>query len=444
MLTDSNSKIDHNKLAILGGPKIIDVSEKDAFAWPKFEREEIDLVTKVMSMPDYTFYEEAYLLEQEIKDFFGVSYALAHSNGTAAIHSALFALRIGPDDEVIVPSYTYWASVMPVLSCNARPVFAESDRKTLNIDPIDVEKKITSRTKAIIVVHLCGMPCEMDEIMRIARKNNLKVIEDCAHCHDAEYKGRKTGTIGDIGCFSYQATKLLPGIEGGMMVTNNRDYYERAVALGHYERLPGLPQDSAYWKYQNTCFGYKYRIHPLSAAILRSQLRKYELLNQERNENLKFLDAELEKIKGVEVIKTPAYVKRNYYCYRLKYKPEEADNLEIDKLIAALQAEGLEVGKERYVLMHRQILFNEPNEVFPWVFKNPVISEISLPVTEKLYDQVLSLPAFQNSPKELVMKYVEGFKKVLGQAVVLKKIETAVVTDNPDMDWLKMQMPKVR
>ena len=435
----------NNKLAILGGPKSVTVNEPEAFSWPQFNNEEYDAVRRVMSMPDYGFYQEAYQLEGDIKEFFGVEYALAHINGTAAIHSALFAVGVGPGDEVIVPSFTYWASVMPVLACNGTPVFAESDPETLNIDPKSIKKLITPKTKAIVIVHLCGLPCEMDEIMSIAREHNIKVIEDCAHCHDAEYKGRKTGVIGDIGCFSYQATKLMPGIEGGMMITNNREYYERAVALGHYERLPGLPEDSGYKKYRHTCFGYKYRLHPLSAAILRPQLKKYDQLNKQREENLELLTSELDKIKGVEVIKTPDNMKRNFYCYRLKYIPEELGGLEIDKFIAALQAEGLDVGKERYVLMHQQPAFNEENNGFPWAIKNKVIPEpVSMPATERLYGQLLSLPTFPQASKKMVMQYVEGFKKVVENAALLAKVETVSISDNPDMDWSKMQMPKVR
>lgn len=434
-----------NKLAILGGSKAVTIKEENAFAWPQFNEEEFDAVRRVMSMPNYSFYEEAYLLEREVKEFLGVNYALPHINGTAAIHSALFALGIKPGDEVIVPSFTYWATVMPVLSCNGKPVFAESNPQTLNIDPSDIQRKITKRTKAIVIVHLCGLPCEMDEIMDIAKKHDIKVVEDCAHCHDAEYKGRKIGTIGDIGCFSYQATKLMPGIEGGMMVTNNREYYERAVALGHYERLPGLPSDSEYKKYQHTCFGYKYRIHPLSAAILRIQLKKYTQLNEQRDENLKYFDNELEKINGIEVIKTPENVKRNYYCYRVKYLPEKLGGLDINKFIAALQAEGLDIGKERYVLMHQQPVFNENSSKFPWVENGKIISEpVSLPITEKLYVQLLSLPTFPQASKQLVMQYVEGIQKVIGQATVLSQVETGNITDKPDMDWSKMQMPTIR
>jgi dTDP-4-amino-4,6-dideoxygalactose transaminase len=435
----------NRKLAIFGGYKSVTLHEPGAFSWPQYGSEESEVVRRVMTMPDYRFYEEAYSLEQEIKDLFDVEYALPMINGTSSIHSALFAIGIKAGDEVIVPSFTYWASVMPVLSCNGTIVFAESNPQTLTIDPNDIEQKITRRTKAIVVVHLCGLPCAMDEIMAVASKHGIKVIEDCAHCHDAIYRSKKIGTIGDIGCFSYQATKLMPGIEGGMMVTNNREYYERAVALGHYERLSGLPESSIYKKYQHTCFGYKYRIHPLSAAILRLQLGKYNTLNKQRKENLEYLDQALDTINGIETIKTPVHVKRNYYCYRVKYKPEELGGLEIEKFIAALQAEGLDVSKERYLLMHQQPVFHEDNAGFPWMVKDKIIPvPTRLPVTEKLYGQLLSLPTFPQASKELVEQYIEGFRKVSANAHLLKGIEIGQIVGNPDMDWSKMQMPKIR
>jgi len=433
------------ELSIFGGKKAVEQNDNDAFSWPQFNKEDQQAVIRVMSMADYRFYEEAYILENEIKEFFNVKYALPHMNGTSALHAAMFAIGIRPEDEIIVPSLTYWASVMPVLACNATPVFAESDPETLNIDPGDIERKITPRTKAIVVVHLCGLPCEMDTIMSIAKKHKLKVIEDCAHTHDAEYKGKKMGTIGDIGCFSYQATKLLPGIEGGMLITDNREYYERAVALGHYERLPGLPENSPYRKYQHTCMGYKYRIHPLSAAIIRVQLKKYDQLNASRNTNLMKLDQELSEIRGLEVIKTPSYIKRNYYCYRLKYHADKLSGLSRDNFIAALQAEGMDIGKERYVLLHQQPVFNEENKNFPWIEKGSVLkNKVNLPVTEKLYEQLLSLPTFPQGTNDLITKYIHGFRKVTENAQYLVGLDIKSVTEKPDMDWKKMQMPKVR
>ena len=436
-----------NKLAANGGKKAVTLDQTEALRWPLWGEEDYKAVERVMQLPDYSFYEEAYRFEKEFKDYSGAEYVLAHNNGTSAIHSALFALGIGPGDEVITPSLTFWASAMQVLACNAVPKFAEIDPQTLNLDPRDLEKKITPRTKAVVAVHLSGLPCEMDEIMQIARRHGVKVIEDASHAHGAEYRGKKIGTIGDVGCFSLQATKLLPAIEGGLLLTNDREYYERALALGHYERLPGLPESSRYRKYAHTCFGYKYRIHPLAAAIARVQLRELDDRNRQRASIYEYLGSELDKIPGLETIKTPAGVKRAYYWYRIKYKSEELGGLEREKFIAALQAEGVEVSAEKYELLHLQPIFRE-GEAWgrgcPWSCphagpdKAPRPPE-PLPVSEKLHHQLLVLPSFFQAGKELLDQYIRAFRKVAENADEAKKISTASLEKKPDMDWASMQ-----
>ena len=386
------------KLAIDGGEKAITLDQTEANKWPPLGEEEFAAVKRVMQMPD--FYEEAYTLEEEFKDYIGSRYALAHNNGTAAIHAAFFALGIGPGDEVITPSYTYWATCMPILTWGGIPVFAEVDPETCNIDPEDIKRRITSRTKAIIVVHLWGLPCEMDEIMEIARRYNLKVIEDAAHAHGAEYKGKKVGAIGDIGCFSFQASKLMVGIEGGMLVTNNQGYYERAMALGHYRRLNNLPSESFYRKYYATCFGFKYRIHPLAAAIARVQLKHLDERNKKRNENIEYLDAKLDDLPGIRTFKTPSYMKRVYYQHEIVLE-EEKLRVSKEKVIEALRAEGAEVSGERYPLQHQQPIYKEKN-----------IPVEHLPVTERIRDKILSLPTFPQADFDLLDQYAEAFRKV--------------------------------
>jgi len=386
------------KLAVDGGRKAITLDQTEANKWPPLGEEEFAAVKRVMQMPD--FYEEAYILEEEFKNYIGSKYALAHNNGTAAIHAALFALGIGPGDEVITPSYTYWATCMPVLTWGGIPVFAEVNPETCNIDPEDIKRRITSKTKAIIVVHLWGLPCEMDEIMEVAKRYNIKVIEDAAHAHGAEYKGKKVGSIGDIGCFSFQASKLMVGIEGGMLVTNNQGYYERAMALGHYRRLKSLPPESIYQKYHATCFGFKYRIHPLAAAIARVQLKHLDERNKKRNKNIEYLDAKLETLPGIRTFKTPSYMKRVYYQHEIILE-EEKFKVSKEKFVEALRAEGADVSGERYPLQHQQPIYKEMN-----------IPIEPLPITERIRDKILSLPTFPQANIDLLDQYAEAFKKI--------------------------------
>jgi dTDP-4-amino-4,6-dideoxygalactose transaminase len=433
-------------LALQGGPRAITADPTDALSWPQLTCDSKTAVQRVLDLPDYTFYREAYQFEHEIKAFYGVNYALAHVNGTAAVHAALFALGIGPGDEVIVPSLTYWASAMPILSCNATPVFAESDPDTLNIDPNDIETRITSRTRAIVVVHLCGLPCNMEAIRTVADKHDLRIIEDAAHVHDATYKGNLPGGLSDAACFSYQATKLLPGIEGGMLITNHTDLYERALALGHYERLSGLPDTSTYKQYRHTGFGYKYRIHPLSAAMLRVQFNAVQDQNRKREENLEYLNQQLDRIPGISTIKTPPDIRRNYYCYRIKYHPEELNDLDKNTFIAALQAEGAEVGPERYALLHKQPVFTAADpakEGFPWRVQGPIVPpDRHLPATEALHERLLSLPTFPQASRELIDQYVEAFKKVTDHAEELANLPPVTASTRPDRDG--NQMPGLR
>lgn len=386
------------KLCIEGGLRTITLDQEKANRWPLIEKEEVESLKRVMQMPN--FYEEAYILEEEFKEYIGSKWALAHNNGTAAIHAAFFALGVGPGDEVITPSYTYWATCMPILVCGATPVFAEVNPETCTIDPEDIKRRITPRTKAIIVVHLWGMPSEMDEIMNIARRYNLKVVEDAAQAHGAEYKGKKVGTISDIGCFSFQASKLMTGIEGGILITNNQEYYERAIALGHYERLKSLSAESLYQKYYATSLGFKYRIHPLAAAIARVQLRHVEERSKRRNKNIEYLDNKLKDLPGIKIFKAPTYVKRVYYQHEIILE-EKKLKVNKDKFIETLRKEGAQIWAERYPLQHQQPIYKERG-----------VPLQTLPITESIREKILSLPTFPQANFNLLDQYVKAFRKV--------------------------------
>jgi len=404
-------------LALKGGPKAVTLDDTEASKWPIIGDEEIEAVTDLLRKGELSVSEETYAFEKEFADYLGVKYALAHNNGTAAIHAAFFAAGVGPGDEVIAPSYTYWATAMPILSCNAIPVFAEVDPKNLCLEPDDVMKKITSQTKAIIVVHLWGMPAEMDELRVIARENNLSLIEDASHAHGAEYRGKKIGSIGDIGCFSLQTSKLMIGGEGGVLVTNNDEYYERAILLGHYERIPKLSEKHR--SYAHTGFGWKYRISPLASAIARVQLRHLDERNRKRNMNLDYLNRKFREIKGIEPFETPSYVKRVYYEYRVRFNSEALRGISRERLTEALQAEGAKATPERYPLLHLQPIFQNRNVYgkgcpfdCPHADRKIFYNKGDLPVTENVQENILRLPTFPNAEKPLLDQYVYAFRKV--------------------------------
>ncbi|NQU99168.1 MAG: DegT/DnrJ/EryC1/StrS aminotransferase family protein, partial [Parcubacteria group bacterium] len=207
--------------------------------------------------------------EENFAEYCGVKYGIATANGTVALHLALKALKISKGDEVIVPDLTFIATANVVTYCNAKPIFIDSNPDYWCIDPEKIEEKITTKTKAIIPVHLYGHPCDMDAITKIAKKYGLYVIEDAAEAHGAGYKGKKVGSFGDISCFSFYGNKIITTGEGGMCLTNNQKLAERMKIL----RDHGMSPDKRYWY---DVIGFNYRMTNIQAAIGVAQLKKID------------------------------------------------------------------------------------------------------------------------------------------------------------------------
>ncbi len=408
--------------AILGGPPAIDLDQQQANRWPIIGPEEERAVLDVLRSGRLSIHEVVGELENDYRRWLGVEHALAHCNGTSAILAALGAFGLQPGDEVIVPSATYWASVTPVLHCGGVPVFAEAEERCLGLDPADVEAKITRRTRAIIVVHLFGMPSLMSELLEIARRHGLKVLEDASHAHGASYHGRAIGTLGDAAVFSMQTNKLVPAGEGGMLVTNDPDVWEQAVRLGHYERLPDLA--SANRRFAATGFGLKLRMSPLNAAVARVQLRHLPERNRRRNDNIIRLSRRLADL-GLETFLSPPEVERVYFEFHIRYD-ERAHRLPIADFVRALQAEGADVQRPRYPLLHQQPLFVEGRWADVARLRGaarelPVYDPRALPRTEAGNGTLLKLPAFPGADGKLLDQYALAFEKVLSQADVLPR-----------------------
>jgi perosamine synthetase len=220
-------------------------------------------------------YDYIYRFETEFAKYQGLNYALATSSCTGAIHLALMALGVRAGDEVILPEITWIASAEPVLYIGAKPIFVDVLEDSWCIDPEKIEQAITSKTKAIIVVHLYGNLCNMDDIMSIAKKHNLVVLEDAAEALGSEYKGQKAGSIGDAGVFSFHGTKTMTTGEGGILVTNNQEVYEKAKVLNDHGRNPKDPENKMFWMRD---YGYKYKISNLQAALGCAQIERIEEL----------------------------------------------------------------------------------------------------------------------------------------------------------------------
>ncbi len=251
------------------------------------EQDDIQAVVDVLQSDFLTTGPKIAEFEQTVADYVGAKYAVAISNGTSALHAACFAAGIEPGDEVITTPLTFAASANCVLYCGGTPVFADVDPKTYNIDPEDIQRKITDRTKAIIAVHLAGQPCDMDAIHSIAREHGLIVIEDGAHALGSVYKGKKVGSMSDMTTFSFHPVKPITTGEGGMIVTDNEDFYKKMILF----RSHGITRDDSMmtrndgpWFYQQFNLGYNYRITDIQCALGCSQMKKLDRFLARRKE----------------------------------------------------------------------------------------------------------------------------------------------------------------
>lgn len=288
------------KLAIDGGPPAIQAPLPDGVSGPSIiGDEEIDAVTEVLRSQKlfrYTEYSQVDSFDKEAAEYLGVEYAVMVNSGTSALVCALTGAGAGPGDEVIVPGYTYIATAAAVIATGAVPVIAEVD-ESLGLDPADLERKITPYTKAVVIVHMRGVPARIDDLVAVARKHDLKIVEDCCQCVGGEYKGKQVGTYGDVGAWSLNYYKTISSGEGGMVFTNDRDIYERAC----FAADPGLPlwTKSEGVEWHNQAFPRQtYRPSEVLAAMGRVQLGKIEdILGHQRALKKAFLD-DLDEAKG--------------------------------------------------------------------------------------------------------------------------------------------------
>jgi dTDP-4-amino-4,6-dideoxygalactose transaminase len=411
--------------AILGGSPAVTLDQSDANRWPILTNEDEEAVLDVLRSGEISINQNVADLENDYRSWLGCTYAVAHNNGTAAILAALHAFEIRPGDEVIVPSATWWSSVMPILHLGGVPVFAEIEPECLGLDPADVETKITDKTKAIVVVHLFGMPSKMKELRDVADRHGLKILEDASHAHGAMYHGAPIGTLGDAAVFSMQGNKLLPSGEGGMFLTDDQEMYEASLRLGHYERLLGLESMNKY--FAATGFGFKFRMSPLSAAVARVQLKHLQERNAKRNANCIFLSKKLAQL-GIEPFLAPEGVQRTYFEFLVRYDAT-ATGLPIWDLAAALKAEGADVQAPRYPLLHQQPVFTHGVWAVIAQLSDDLDNDIrdydknDLPRTVAGNGSLLKLPAFPNADTPLLDQYAHAFAKVLAHADEIPRTE---------------------
>jgi perosamine synthetase len=341
--------------------------------------------------------------EDKLAKTVGAKYAIAISNGTAALHAACFAAGIGEGDEVITTPITFAASANCALYVGAKPVFADINPKTYNIDIEDIKRKITKNTKAIIPVHFTGQPCDMDEILNLAKKHKLTVIEDGAHALGSEYKGRKIGSIAEMTTFSFHPVKHITTGEGGAITTNSKELYEKLIIF----RSHGITKDNdkllkneGSWYYEQQELGYNYRITDIQAALGKSQLDKLEMFLKKRREFVKMYD---EGFKNVEGITTPFQADETLSAWHL--------------YVIQLELEKLKIGRREFFeeLKRRNIGVNV--HYIP-VYYHPYYQKLGYekglcPNAEKLYERIITIPLYPKMEKEDVEYVINQVKEIV-------------------------------
>lgn len=321
-------------------------------AWPAFDDEMIDAVSSVLRSGKVNYWtgREVRRFEKDFAEFVGGNFGVAVANGTVAVELALHALGIGAGDEVIVPPRTFIATASAVAMQGAAPVFADIDPVSGNITADTIAAAITPATRAIVVVHAAGWPCDMDPIVELARERGLRVIEDCAQAHGAKYRGRHVGTLGDIGAFSFCQDKILStGGEGGMIVTDCPDLWERAWSFKDHgkgwDAIQHCSQQRTVFKWLHESIGTNWRMTEMQAAIGLTALQRLPVWVKARQSHAALLDDGLSQIHGMEVLTPPSNVEHSYYKHYVNVSPDMlSDKWSRDEIVRSIQQEGVPCG----------------------------------------------------------------------------------------------------
>jgi len=382
------------KLAIEGGKPVI---TKSFPSGPIIGDEEIEAVMEVLKAKRLRRDEVTAKYEEALAKYFGVKHALAVANGTVSLCIALAAVGAGPGDEVMTTPYTMQATVGAILEQNAIPIFADIDPDYLVIDPNEVRKNVTDKTKVIIPVHILGHPADMDAIMEIAKEHNLWVIEDAAQAHGALYKGRKVGTIAHIASFSTVEGKMFTTGEGGFILTNDDELYEKMWSFHNFARNPKSPP---YWQYHYGIPCTNYRITEIQSAIGLAQLKKLDKWNEKRRKDAEYLNARIKEIEGLEPPKEAPWARRLVWWYYVHLDLEKL-GVTLREFARALAAEGVP-GVDRVddrqplpchlqEMLVKKVGYGETKCPFecPWYGRHIEYKRGQFPVAERACEEIL-------------------------------------------------------
>ncbi len=405
-------------LALEGGPKTVTFPTAQITAlsrWPRYGPADKKALHEMIDSGK--FYEELPLFEKEWKEYTKSPFVKAHMNGSSALTSMYFALDLPPGSEIMVPSYTFFATCLAMRFFGYVPIFIDIDPRTACFDLEDAKRKLTRRTRALCVMHSWGLPCEMDRIAEFAKEKGLILLEDAAHAHGASMRGKMMGAWGTMGIYSFQTSKVLPAVEGGMGMYQTRDYFERAAAFGHYEDPVKFPADSPVRQYEGTGFGQKYRMHPFAAAVARQQLRSLDERNAMVQSNIRRLNDRLTQLPGLSEPRCRPDQKRAYYYANMLLLDEARAGFSRDALLKALRAEGVRASVWDYPEQHKLKIYSEAK----WWHHKPEIPA-SLPGTTQVNRSHIFVALCYGEAPELLDQYVKAFEKIWANRSALARL----------------------
>ncbi len=380
------------KLAINGGPSEAGELAKKVPKWPKISDDDKEALLKVLESGRWCrIYpgSKAELFEKSFSKYHDAKYGVAVSNGTVALELLLKTIGVGIGDEVLVPAVTFIATASAVTEVGAIPIFVDIDPETATMSPRSLQESITKRTKAVIVVHYGGYPANFDEILPIAKRHNLFLLEDCAHAHGTEWKSRKVGAIGNMGGFSFQESKSLPAGEGGIVLTDDDELADRAKLIHNIGRAVGKPG------YEHYILSSNYRMTEFQAALLLSKLKSLPQEVEIKHSNGEYLASKLMKIGGAEPLRRdPRITKRGYYFFIIRYDSKQFNGLSKEKFMQALNAEGVPAWSAYGMPLYKQPAFRKGNlkGVIPEGVKAPEYENLYLPGSEEFIAKEVVVP----------------------------------------------------
>lgn len=384
--------INNSKLAILGGEKL--VKNKVWPKWPYVDEKLVERVADTVRSGKWNRINNPVngtvtQLEKAYAELLGVKGCVTTGSGTQALHTVVEAMGFGPGDEIITSPYTDPGTISAIISARALPVMADLDRESFQLDPDDVARKVNNHTKAIMPVHMMGQPADMGRIMKTAKQHGLKVIEDACQAHLAEYQGKKMGTIGDAGCFSFQTSKTICCGEGGAIVSNNEELLDKCyTVMNHGTNKQG----------RTVTIGPKYRMNEFEAAVLLEQLTRAREQFETRNRNAAYLSSKLKGFKGLVPQKLyEGTTKGSYYLYTMAYHKEYWNGIDRDVFLKALSAEGISLSPYIKNGLHREPwttnIVNRPEykTMFGQARLDQFLAQLDLPGCDWVCDNMVML-----------------------------------------------------